>query len=211
MPTITLRRNRIIVDVDTQRHFFTESGIVCVQNHRQVLANILRVVNWAKLTNIRMISTVQIFTGEHSCCNSRIADIGGQEKINYTVRKKCTSFDATDCTDLPVGILEHYDQVILYKRCFDPFEEPRADRMLSELEADEFVLIGAITEGALRATALGLLARQKNVTVLADATGSYNKTRGAIILRLLLERGAKLTDTETFLGSSRLQLVRAYG
>jgi nicotinamidase-related amidase len=208
MPVITLRRKRIIVDVDTQKHFFAHSGIVCVQNYRRVLANILRVVNWAKLENIRMISTVQIFPSKYLYYYSRAADTEDQKKIGYTLCKRHTSFDATDCTDLLPEILNQYDQVILHKRCFDPFEEPRADRMLSELEADEFILIGALTEGAVRATALGLLARHKNVTVLVDATGSYDRTMGELTLRVISERGGRLADTHTFLRSFCVQLTK---
>ena len=47
--------------------------------------------------------------------------------------------------------------------------------MLTELEADEFILIGSLVEGAIKATALALLARRKNVRVLVDATGASNK------------------------------------
>ena len=207
MPIITLRRKRIIIDVDTQRRFFLNTSIVRVRNHQQVLANIQRVMNWAQLKNIRMISTVQILTGNNFYCNSRIAGTEGQKKIDCTLRKRNTRFDADARTDLPPEILGQYDQVILYKRCFDPFEEPQVDRMLSELQADELILIGAPTEGAVKATALGLLARQKKVTVLIDATGSYNKTIGEIALRRILERGGKLTDTRTLLGFSFLQLM----
>ena len=210
MPIITLQRKRVIVDVDTQRHFFLDRSIVCVQNHQQVLANIRRIVDWAQLKNVRMISTVQIYAGNNLYYNSRIVGTDGQKKISCTLRKRHTSFDANDCTDLPQGILDRYDQVILHKRCFDPFEEPRADRILSELQADELILIGAATEGAVKATALGLLARQKKVTVLVDATGSYNRTGGKIALRNILERGGKLTDTRTLLGFSSLRLVGAY-
>ena len=210
MPIIASRRKRVIVDVDTQRHFFKNSGMVCVQNHRRVLANILRVVNWARLKHIRMISTVQIFPDKYPYSNTFIADIEGQRKIGYTFRKRYASFDAEDNTDLLPGILDQYDQVIFHKRCFDPFREPRADRMLSEVEADEFILIGALTEGAVKATALGLLSRHKNVTVLVDATGSYDMTIGQVTLRLLLERGGKLTDTRTFLDSACLQLAMVH-
>jgi nicotinamidase-related amidase len=210
MPTITLRRRRVIVDVDTQRHFFLTRGIVCVQNHRRVLANIRRVVDWAQLKNIPMISTVQIYSGNHRYCNSRFADTDGQKKISYTLRKRFTSFDANDCTDLPPQLLDQYDQVILHKRCFDPFEEPRADRMLSEVHADEFIVIGAVMEGAVKATALGLLARQKNVTVLIDAIGSYDRIAGETTLRQIWERGAKLTTTKTLLRYSCFELADPY-
>jgi nicotinamidase-related amidase len=205
MPIARLRRKYVLVDIDTQRHFFGGRGVVCVRNHRLVLANILRVIKWARLNHVRMISTVQVLPCHWPHCNSRLTDLEAQRKISYTFRKRYTSFDAEDRTDLLPQILDYYDQVIFEKRCFDPFEEPRADRMLSELEAKEFVVVGALAEGAVKATALGLLARHKKVTVLTDATGSYNRATGGVSLRILRERGAKLTDTHTFLCSSYVQ------
>lgn len=193
MPIITLRHKRIIVDIDTQKHFFLDRGTSCIRNHREVLANIRRIVTWGRLKNIRMISTVWD---------------EGPKKISYTLRNRYRSFDATDCTDLPTRILEQYDQVIFHKRCLDPFEEPRADRMLSELEADEFILIGVLTEGAVKATALGLLARRKNVTVLVDAIGSRNNGLANTALRCMWAKGASITDTKTLLSSSCLRMAR---
>jgi nicotinamidase-related amidase len=131
------------------------------------------------------------------------------KKINCTVHNKHIRFDATDHADLPGNILKQYDQVILYKRCFDPFEEPLTDRILTESDADEFILIGAPTEGAIRATALGLLQRQKKVTVLVNATGSLNDASGKMSLRQIRTRGAILTKTNVFLSHSCLPLARA--
>jgi len=156
-----------------------------------------------------MVSTVQIFPGNVIRQNSNIAGGLSLKKINCTLHNKHISFDATDYADLPGRILEQYDQVTLHKRCFDPFEEPRADRILTESEADEFILIGAPTEGAVRATALGLLHRQKKVTVLVNATGSLNVASGKIALRHMRAKGARLTNTKTFLGNSSLHLARA--
>jgi len=221
MPAIELRANRIIIDVDTQRYFFQDRCIVHIQNYRQVLANIRRVMAWARLKDIYMISTVQIYADNCPYYNFHIAGPESQRKISYTLRNRRTSFAADDCTDLPLGILRgppfrnksrngnlrQYDQVIFYKRCFDPFEEPRADRMLTELEADEFILIGAVTEGAVKATALGLLARRKNVTILFDAIGSHNSSAARTALRHMWAKGANITDTRTFVGSCSLRLA----
>jgi len=201
------RRIRFIVDVDTQKHFFLNSSRVCVRNHRQVLTNILRIIHWAHLKNIRMISTVQILNG---CRKLLIDGTEGQKKIHHTLWRSYISFDASDCTDLLPEIFEEYEQVVFYKRCFDPFREPRADRMLSEFPADEFILIGAATEGAVKATALGLLRRHKKVTVLTDATGPYNKAAGRTTLRLLQQRGAKLTTTQNILALSGFQAFSTY-
>jgi len=188
------RGKQIVVDVDTQKRFFDGSGAV-VRNCNRVLANIQKVVSWAQAKRVRVISTVQIFPA-HFPYYGIISNINGQEKVSRTLLQRHTSFPADDCTDLMPRILDHYDQVILRKRCFDPFREPRADRMLSELQAEQFLIIGAVAEGAVKATVLGLLARHKNVTILTDAVGYYNKSRGSIVLRLMWVRGAKLISTE---------------
>ncbi len=206
-PVITLRRKRILIDVDTQREFFLAAGAACVRNHRRVLANIRRVMAWARLKNIRMISTARVYdngTKDRAGC---LDTLDGARKISYTIRCRCISFAADGCTDLPRDIFRQYDQVVLEKRSIDPFEEPRADRMLSELRASEFILIGATAEGAVKATALGLLARRKNVTILTDAIGSRDKAAAQIALRQVEAKGAKLAETKVMLGSSHLRMV----
>lgn len=209
MPITTLRQRCVIIDVDTQRDFFRDSGLACVYDHKSVLTNIRKVMTWGRLRNIPVISTVPTYDISHPFRHSYLAETDGQEKLSYTLRNKRISFDAMDCTDLPLGILDSYDQVILHKRCFDPFEEPRADRMFTELQAYECILIGAVMEDAVKATVLGLLARQKNVTILVDAIGLWNKSEARVALRYMWAKGAKLIDTKHLLTSWRPPLVRA--
>lgn len=199
--TIPSRPKHVVVDIDTQRRSFPDNGKVCTRHNKTVLANIRRVIAWTRLKHINVISTIQIPASNACCCNFGDGDTNGFRKMSCTFRNRRTQFDATDCTDLPVELLEEYDQVILCKRCIDPFEEPRADRLLTELEADEFILIGSLAEGAIKATALGLLARRKNVRVLVDAVGSGNKAAAKLALRHMWAKGAKLTDTQTLLRS----------
>jgi nicotinamidase-related amidase len=206
-PVITLRRKQIIVDVDTQRDYFLASGKACVRNHRRVLANIRMVAAWARLKNIRMISTAQVYNGNGNGKHCCLAGSDGQKKIRYTLRERHITFDADGCTDLPRDILKEYDQIILQKRCIDPFDEPRADRVLSELKVSEFIIFGATTEEAVKATTLGLLARRKNVTVLVDALGAIDKEAADVALRQVEAKGANLAETKTLLGTSHLQLI----
>lgn len=206
-PVITLRRRRIIIDVDTQKDFMLADGKVCVRNHRRVLQNIRRVMAWARVKNIRVISTEQIHDKsdtKHPWC---IAGTEGASKIAYTVRSNHIMYPADGCTDLPRDILKRYDQIILRKRCVNPFDEPRADRVLGELQVNEFIIIGATAEEAVKLTALGLLVRRKNVTILVDAVGTHDRAAAEIALRQAEAKGAKLADTKSLLGSSCLRLV----
>jgi hypothetical protein len=76
-----------------------------------------------------------------------------------------------------------------------------------ELRADEFILIGASTEGAVEATALGLLQRGKRVRVVVDASGLHNKKEAKLALRKMEAKGAKLVETKKLAGVSHLRQV----
>ena len=157
------RRRHVLIDVNTQRDFFLAEGNACIRNHRRVLGRIRRIMAWARRRNIPVISICEVYpnhNGENEV-EYHIDGTDGQKKIRYTLLSNRISFVADDSTDLPTDLLQRYRQIILYKRCLDPFDEPRIDRLLSEMRADEFILIGASTEGAVKATALGLLQRGK--------------------------------------------------
>ena len=213
MPLPKFGRKCIIIDIDTQKHFFANEGMVRVRDYQEIFVNIQRILDWALQKEISIISTIQIYPRYNG--DLCMIDPEGQEKVASTLCSSRTSFPANDHTDLPLQILAEYDQVIFQKRCFDPFEEPRIDRIFSELQADEFILIGAVTEGAVRATANGLLARKKNVTIVYDATGSYRRKAGEISFGQMLVRGASLTLTNELVGiqlpadTQKLQLIPA--
>ncbi len=104
-------------------------------------------------------------------------------------------------------MLKENDQLILFKRCSDPFKEPRAERILTELKADEFIIIGATVEDAVKATVLGLLQRGKKVTVVVDAVGSHDKNAADIAFRQMQAKGARLVETRSLAGLSHLKRV----
>lgn len=201
---IAIRRKRILIDVDTQRDFFVADGAVCIRNHRRVLMNIRRVIAWARTKNFKIVSTSlwrEGKNGDKFC----IVGTNGQQKISYSLRHKRTELAADGCTDLHKDIFSHYDQIILNKRCEDPFDEPRAERLLSELKADELIVIGAVAEGAVEATVLGLLQRGKKVTVLIDAVGTHDRKRADVAFRKMKAKGASLAETRDYAGSTHLK------
>jgi len=193
------RRGPILVDVDTQNHFFRNDSLLCVNDHRSVLDRIQRVFTWARSQPVPIISTVQVNNSGAVYTRSFLLDGFSIQKPACTLCRRRILLEAADCTDLPRRVMEHFDQVILEKRCFDPFAEPRCDRLFTELAADDFVLIGAPIEGAVKATALGLLARGKHVTVVVDATGSFSLLRARRALQQLHAKGARLARTGVLL------------
>jgi len=206
------RRKHIIIDVDTQRDFFLAEGQACIRNHRRILERIRRIMAWARKKNVPIISTCEIYpqngngngNGYHYCVDGT----AGQKKIRYTLLDNHISFPADGSTDLPTDLLLSHRQVILNKRCINPFDEPRIERLLSEVRADEFILIGASAEGAIEATALGLLQRGRNVTVVVDALGLHDQKNAKLALRKMEAKGAKLVEAKKIAGVSHLKQVR---
>lgn len=205
------QRRHLLVDIDTQRDFLLAEGNACVKNHSEVLANIRRIMAWARREHVPIISTAEVHpnTNGGSAVAYCIDGTYGQKKIPYTLLSNRTSFPADDFNALPADLWRAYRQIILHKRCADPFDEPRIERLLSDVQADEFVLIGAGTENAVKATALGLLQRGKSVRIVVDALGSHGRREARLALRKMKAKGAKLVAAKNLVGVSRLCRVGA--
>jgi nicotinamidase-related amidase len=209
---VRAKRRPVLVDINTQRDFLFAEGRACIRNHRRVLVHIRRMMAWARAAHLPIVSACEVYpagnghNGEAQYC---IDGTPGQRKISYTVVSNRVSFPADGSTDLPRDMLRRYQQIILHKRCIDPFEEPRIDRLLSELNAAEFVLIGACAEGAVKAAALGLLQRDKNVSVVVDAVGYHDSREAKMAFRKVEAKGARLVETRRLAGVSHLSQVGA--
>ncbi|MEJ2701536.1 MAG: isochorismatase family protein, partial [Sedimentisphaerales bacterium] len=154
-------RRYLLLDIDTQRDFLLAEGRACVRNHSEVLINIRRIMAWSRRRHVRVISTAEVHPNNNgaSVIPYCIDGTAGQRKIPYTLLTNRASFPADDLNALPAELWRSCRQVVLHKRCTDPFEEPRIDRLLSEVQVEEFVLMGVCAEDAVQATALGLLQR----------------------------------------------------
>jgi len=207
------QRKHILVDIDTQRDFLSEWGNACILNREKVLANIRRVMAWARFENVPIISIAEVHPNNngHNMFDYCLDGTRGQQKIRYTLLSNRVSFPADDWNALPADLLLSHKQIILHKRCVDPFEEPRIERLLSEVKADEFILIGTCTEDAVKATALGLLHRGKNVRAIVDAVGSHTEKEAKLALRKIQAKGATLIQTRDIAGVSHLRYARTYG
>ena len=196
-----------MIDIDTQKDFLLPKGSACVRNQAEVLAKIRKIMAWIRREKIPVISTVEVYPNNNGCSAMGYCLDGteGQKKVSCTLLNDRVSFPADNKNALPSDILLAYGQVILHKRCIDPFDEPRIERLLSEVKADEFILIGAGTEDAVRATAMGLLHRGKKVRIIVDALGSHNTKEAKLALRKMKAKGAKLVRTKDVAGLSHLR------
>lgn len=206
---IKTKRKQVLIDVSTQCDFFLGGGKACIRNHRRVLSNIRRIMAWTRHKGVPIISTCEVYPNNNgaSAVSYCLNGTAGQKKIHYTLVDNHISFPAEGDTFFPHDILKKYNQIILHKRCVDPFEEPRIERLLSEVTASMFILVGANAEGAVLSTALGLLQRGKNVTAVIDAIGSQDSKQADLAIRKMQAKGAILTNTRNLAGASHLRKV----
>ena len=207
------KRRHVLVDIDTQRDFLLANGNACISDHADVLANIRRMMAWARHKSIPIVSTAEVHPNDNGSSLVRYCIDGtrGQRKIRYTLLSNRVSFPADTMNPLPADLMRTYRQVILHKRTTDPFEEPRIERLFTEMLANEFILIGAGAEDAIEATALGLLHRGKKVRVVVDALGSHNRRKGKLALRKMKAKGARLIKTKDLAGKSHLRFTGVCG
>ena len=201
-------RRHILIDIDTQKDFLSEGNDLCIIHRQRILANIRRLMAWARFKDIPIISTAEVFYNHGECSTGHCLEgTDGQRKISYTLLNDRVSFPADGWNSLPADVLRVHRQIILHKRCIDPFDEPRIERLLSELEANEFILIGINAENAVMATALGLMQRGKKVRVVVDALGCISTSQARLDLRKMAAKGAKLCQTKDLAGVSHLRYV----
>lgn len=207
------RRGHVLIDIDTQRDFLLPEGKACISNHAEVLANIRRVIAWARRRGVQIISTAEVHPNHNGSSPVKYCIDGtqGQKKIRYTLLNNRISFPADTHNPLPADLMRAYRQIILHKRTVDPFDEPRIERLFAEVLANEFILIGTGTEDAVEATAIGLLHRGKNVRVVVDALGTHDIRKGSMALRKMKAKGAKLIKTEDLAGVSHLRRTGVCG
>ena len=193
MPRIFRRQGRrVLIDVDTQKVFLDRCG------SRQVplLRSIRRMMAWARLNHVPVVSTM-LNGSERSGCP---IDPVIYQKHRYSLLSSHVLYNSKNSLDLPRGIFRSYQQVIFMRNIPDPFTHSRAERLLSELTFDDYLVLGMGLESAVLPMVLGLLHRGKHVTVVVDAVEGALDHRNTLALRKCMAKGATLTTTEQLTG-----------
>lgn len=195
----SIKWTRVLVDICTQRDFLDAGAILQISSPDLVLANLRRVFDWARTTNIGVVSCVEshrpteLVSGFPLHC---IDGTPGQQKLAFTLLEPRCIVEADNVLSLPHDLCGQYRQLIFRKRSRDILGNPKADRFLTQLEVSEFILCGVGLERAIRGLALGLLARNKPVTVVTDACGTWIPADGDLAARQLAAKGIRMVTTE---------------
>ena len=193
----------VLVDLNTQHDFLDPAAICRVRNGEELIPAVRRIIAWAKWNHVPVISSMDCHRdgeGTHDGFPRHCIDgTSGQCKIPWTLFGTHVRIEG-DCTlALPLDLFSEHQQVIFRKRTHDLFGNPKADRFLTQLRTEEFVLFGVGLEFSIEALALGLVARNRNVTVVVDCCGFWSNSEADLALRRMHAKGVDLVAVEQLL------------
>lgn len=164
---------RILLDIDCQRDFFSPGGNYYDATAGKAARNIHRLFAWARANKVPVISTVlRVRPSEIGPLADRphcVDGTEGEKKLPKTILPRRINMGLRNTTDLPEDIFKSYQQVIFETRDPDLFEHARAERLITELPKATFVLCGAGVSTGIVQTAVGLRSRGFSVILAEDA------------------------------------------
>ena len=193
----------VVVDLNTQRDFCDGSGADPVANIRELIPAMRHMIAWAKRNYAPVISSVEAHrpcelpdNGHPLCC---VDGSDGQRKIDFTIFRQYVRVEVDNTLSCPIDLFRKHQQVIFRKRTNDLLGNPKADRFFTQLPTREFLLFGVSLESSIKALALGLLARDKRVTIVIDAGGYWIKGLADLAVRQIVSKGARVITVSKLL------------
>jgi nicotinamidase-related amidase len=191
----------VVVDLNTQRDFCRPDYAYPVVNASTLVPALRRVVAWAKRNYAPVISSVESRRMWEVPADGRrligcFDGTPGQRKLDFTLFPARACVDMDNTLAVPVDFFRDHQQVVFRKRTDDLLANPKADRFLTQLLVDEFILFGNGIETSVKALALGLLTRGRVVTVVVDACGYWDAGAADLALRQIAAKGAGLITVD---------------
>lgn len=183
----------VLLDMNTQRDFLDPAGSCPVGNLATLVPKLRKVFALARAYHMPVISALDTHReteppkGLPWHC---LEGSPGQKKMPFTLLQNRVLVEANNSLDLPLDLLRNHRQVILSRRTEDLLHNPKADRLLTELEARAFILFGVGLERSIRRLALSLLARGKTVGFVPEACGYWNEIDAELTTRQLVAKGS---------------------
>lgn len=190
----------VVVDIATQRDFCDSAGALPVSNIDTLIPALRRVIAWTKRNHAALVSAIDTHRQWELNPDGRplhcVDGTLGQKKLEFTVLPSRIRIEPDNTLAIPTDLFRFYQQVVFPKRTDDLLANPKADRLLTHLPTREFIIFGNGTEGAVKSLALGLLARGKQVSVVIDACGHWNKALAELAVRQMMAKGAHIITVD---------------
>ncbi len=194
--TVRLTYPYALIDLNTQGDFFSPDGATPVVFAEGMRPPLRRVIAWMKRNHVPVVSTMQTFRCRDVQPDRCIAGTPGQSKVDYTVLPNHIFVAGDNTLAISTDLFRQYQQVIFPQRSQDLFANPKADRFLTQVRVDEFLVFGAVCEQDVKTVVLGLLARAKKVSVITDACGCWNQMEADLATRQVQAKGANILTVD---------------
>jgi len=186
----------VVVDLNTQSDFLSPSGACPVDNVQELIPALRHIVAWTKRNHAPVISSLNSHRTQeidpdgpvHYC----IDGTAGQRKLVFTVMGTAIKIEGDNTLAISIDLFQKYQQVIFRQRTKDLLSNPKADRFFTQLTAQRWILYGVAVETAVKSLALGLVARHRDVVVVADACGYWNQMEASLALRQMAAKGVQV-------------------
>ncbi len=186
----------VVVDLNTQSDFLSPTGACPVENARELIPALRHIVAWTKRNHVPVISSLNSHRryeidpdGPVPYC---IDGSAGQRKLVFTVMGTSVRVEGDNTLSVSTDLFERYQQVIFRQRTKDLLGNPKADRFVTQLTAQRWILYGVALETTVKSLALGLIARHRDVLVVADACGYWNPMEANLALRQMAAKGVRV-------------------
>lgn len=209
------RRNpldRVIIDLNTQCDLLLPKGALPVSNRNAILPNIRKLMNWARLRQVSILSTLEsrrageCSRGMPPYCLDRTP---GQRKVPFTLMPRRIVFFGDNTLDMPLDVFRRYQQVIFTKRTPDFLSNPKADRLVQSFSPNHYIVFGVVTEHCVKAAVLAMLARNHRVAVVTDACGFWSAADADLAMRQMDAKGAVLVKADELIAGLADERIRA--
>jgi len=195
-----MRYKKVLLDIETQRDFFAPGGACYSAHSIEAAGNIRRLFAWARTRRIPVISTMlrnrPDRKGPLAPVPHCVEGTDGERRLGGTLLRPHIDLGLRNITDLPLDLFANYRQVLFEMRFTDIFAHSRIERLITELDAETFVVCGAGSAGGIVQAVIGLRAREFNIILAADAILDLDDPGAEFAWLRMLAKGAVPLSTE---------------
>jgi len=131
----------VLIDLNTQRDFCDPDGARPVLNYEQLLPALRRVIAWTKRNYAPIISSIDSHRrfemrgggGTPHCVDGS----PGQRKLAFTLFADCARVEVDNTLSVSLDLFRDHQQVLFRERTDDLLGNPKADRFLTQLSAED--------------------------------------------------------------------------
>ncbi len=190
---------QVLIDVCTQQDYLEPGAILQVADRDELIRHLRKIFEWAGERGIGVVSSIESHRPSEPLNGWPLHCIDGtpgQGKPDFTLLPPVAMVETDNYLSLPPDLRKNYRQLIFRKRSREVLGNPKADRFLTQLRLNEYIIVGVGLERAIKSLALGLVARHKAVAVVTDACGYWSNADKELALRQLVAKGVRLVRTE---------------